>query len=174
MDENDERSEFEILASQGEWAEIDRRLDQDPSLATRVLGGGCTLLTTLAGYGNKSVVRKLLSMGADPNFKDRAGSSPLLAACEAAFEGRDTLNLIVGLLDAGADPDQPAYLGQSPLHWAAAWGLTEYVELFLSRGANPTLLSQDALGPEDTFQIARRNRKKQVIEVLEKWRQGRS
>jgi len=60
-------------------------------------------------------VKNLLEKGADPNYSDTDGHTPL--AC-AAYTKNTVLMKI--LLDAGADPNKPGHNGLLPIHYAAA------------------------------------------------------
>lgn len=63
----------------------------------------------------EEAVKDLLSRGADPNYSDSDGHTPL--ACAA--HSKNTV-LMKMLIDAGADPNKPAHNGLLPVHYASA------------------------------------------------------
>ncbi|HEY0181043.1 MAG TPA: ankyrin repeat domain-containing protein, partial [Dokdonella sp.] len=82
------------------------------------LAGGATALMLAAALGSAPLARALLEAGADVNASDDHGTTPLHAAAQAAFDGRDTAGageLIDGLLAAGARLDTRNRAGQDAL-----------------------------------------------------------
>lgn len=79
------------------------------------------ILATAATKGDATLVRRLISMGMDPNAKNEHGPALSLAACGylgSDKEIRARLNAAIEvLLEAGADVNSPAY-GRSPLFCA--------------------------------------------------------
>jgi hypothetical protein len=57
------------------------------------------------------------------------------------------------LLDAGADPNRPAFRGQRPLHVAASRGHGQIVDLLLARGADPALTDDGGRTARDWAEI---------------------
>ncbi len=57
---------------------------------------------------------------------------------------------------AAPSPDQPQDGGFTPLHAAAANGLTALCDFLIEHGANPTALTQDVLTPADLAERAGR------------------
>lgn len=95
-------------ASKGDLPAVSTLLSSDPALATagRVVGGQterCPALCRAAAQGHISIVKALLSAGADPNamWRDDYGTA-LTAACETLATGAG--EVVKLLLDAGADP----------------------------------------------------------------------
>jgi hypothetical protein len=87
-------------------------------------------------YGNVSLAKALLAQGADVNFVNKKGVSPLLTACGKPpggglsfpeFEGR--LNVLSELLKAGADPFYKIGKLQTPLYWAKRTNRVKTIEL---------------------------------------------
>jgi len=97
---------------------------------------GRTALYRAAKHGNMTEVKKLLSIGADPNIPNNKGLTPLH---QAAYWGE--LEVARALLAAGADPKVTNGKGWTPLHSASlAAGLSKrrrVIQLLLKLGADP-------------------------------------
>ncbi|MFE7802519.1 ankyrin repeat domain-containing protein [Nocardia sp. NPDC057440] len=96
---------------------------------------GRTLLHRAAAYGDLDAVERLLGTE-DVNARDNEGWTPLHFAAQAADP-----EIVVRLLDAGADIDALNGKGMPPIYWAimARGGdpiMT--VRLLRARGADPT------------------------------------
>ena len=87
-------------------------------------------LLKAAEKGDANKVAKFIKKGADVNFSDNVGWTPLY---RAAIKGH--VEVVKMLLDAGADIEKTTS-GITPLCWAADNGKTEVVKLLLERGAN--------------------------------------
>ena len=83
------------------------------------------------------MIEMFLKDGADPNIKpDRDNDESLLylAVCT------ENVNLVVTLLDAGADPNLINYMcDYTPLAGACEYMNLEIIEILLSRGADPNI-----------------------------------
>jgi uncharacterized protein len=114
---------------------------------------GATPLALAAEVNNLDAIKVLVAAGADPNIPTTMGSTPLILAAGAgtdvqrarSIEERD---LAVGtaryLLEHGADVNAVGEFGWTPLHAASYQGLTDVIELLVSKGAN--LETKDKLG----------------------------
>jgi ankyrin repeat protein len=92
-----------------------------------------TRLMSLAWKGDFDRVSLLLDVGANANAADTGGLTPLLLASE-----RGHIDVVVALLDCGADPLRPTYWSnQTPLHLASRGGHLDVVRLLLDLGAAP-------------------------------------
>ena len=80
-------------------------------------------------------IKKLLELGANPNYDDHAGFPSLIAALST--ERTDKLAVLELLLSYGADIQQRGHNDWTPLHWAAVDDDAPSVELLLSQGADP-------------------------------------
>ncbi|MBT8250004.1 MAG: ankyrin repeat domain-containing protein [Acidimicrobiia bacterium] len=80
-------------------------------------------------------IQTLIDFGADPNYGDHAGFPSLIAALST--DRKDVGEILVLLLDAGADIQQVGVNGFTPLHYAAAYQTPDLVQLLLDRGADP-------------------------------------
>jgi len=92
-------------------------LDAGADLEHR-LPGGVTVLMLASALGLADVAARLLTAGADISAGDSQGLAPLHCAALYGFTGRDRprlLALLDTLLLAGAEPDQPAAGGVTPL-----------------------------------------------------------
>jgi ankyrin repeat protein len=80
--------------------------------------------------GSVEIVELLLSKGANPNFADKSGKTPLHIA-----SGTSSNSAVVRLLlDAGANPNAQTAVGSSPLHSAVKYDV-DSVRLLLAKGA---------------------------------------
>jgi ankyrin repeat protein len=87
-------------------------------------------------------VRNLLSNGADPNFVNKNGQTPLLVACSKPHCFQDLI--IESLLSFGADPNVKDQIGCTPLIWACSTGSLLSIKSLIQNGAS--LEAVDALG----------------------------
>jgi hypothetical protein len=89
-------------------------------------------------------IRTLLSVGADPNV-DADGFPPLVAAlsCVRGWGGvpgrPDVDEILIALLEAGADPNQRGINDYTPLHMAVSEGSLLAAQRLLDAGADPGL-----------------------------------
>src|SRR5690606_5569024 len=82
------------------------------------LPGGVTVLMLASALGLPDIAARLLTAGADIHAGDSQGLAPLHCAALYGFSGRDRIRLVTlldTLLLAGAEPDQPAAGGVTPL-----------------------------------------------------------
>jgi ankyrin repeat protein len=90
-------------------------------------------------------IRTLLELGADPNPQHHAGFPPLIAAlsCSRSHPGSparpDVAEIVVLLLEFGADPNQRGVNDLTALHTAVAERNRVAVELLLHAGGDPQL-----------------------------------
>jgi len=100
-----------------------------------------TPLTLAAFEGRVRVVKLLLELGADPNFRADNGWTPLIAA---ANDGRTRIVEI--LIDAGADLNGADMKGQTALHhlcFCPRSSAAEVATLLISRGADALQKNND-------------------------------
>jgi ankyrin repeat protein len=93
-----------------------------------------TALHFAADEGFLDVVKLLLEKGADPNVRDRHGSTPLHQAAGGGF-----LDIVKVLIEAGAEVDAKDGIGGTPALLAASSGYGETARYLLERGADPTV-----------------------------------
>jgi ankyrin repeat protein len=95
----------------------------------------------------------LVAGGADPNIPTAMGTTPLMLAAGAGTDVQrarsiEERGLAVEtaryLLEHGADVNAVGEFGWTPLHAASYQGLTDVIELLVSKGAN--LEAKDKLG----------------------------
>ncbi|KAI1205011.1 uncharacterized protein F4807DRAFT_444749 [Annulohypoxylon truncatum] len=88
-------------------------------------------LSWAAANGHEAVVKLLLEKGADIEFKDCLGQTPLSWAAE---KGREAVVKL--LLEKGADIESKDNSGKTPLSWAAKFDNEAVVKLLLEKGAD--------------------------------------
>lgn len=105
-------------------------------------GDGDPVLFAAIASGNRELVRILLSAGADPNSRNRAGESALLWSLTPRSKEIAPL-----LLAQGADPNRAGGNRTSLLHVAAYRGYVELVKLLIQAGAKVDCANGDGVTP---------------------------
>ena len=130
---------------------------------------------TAASGGDVAGITRMLNAGLDPNARDAAGYTPLIAASRAGnievirllASRRADPNLrdaavnswtpllhaihkaqpaaVGALLDAGANPNGSDNDGTTPLMMAAGYGYTGIVKILLAHGADPRTATSDGI-----------------------------
>ena len=114
-------------------------LEYGAQINQRTSGDDYTPLSIAVNEGRSSIVKCLLTAGANINIPDWKGHLPLH---RAAFRGKNEEAAL--LLDAGAGTESRCRQGNTALHYACARGKIAIAELLLQAGANI-----DAVGPYD-------------------------
>ncbi|KAH9187558.1 hypothetical protein AeNC1_010464 [Aphanomyces euteiches] len=83
-----------------------------------------------ARRGDLRRVRSLLASGANADYQNKLGKTPLI---EAAWKGN--FDVVKDLLAHGAAVDQADWNGYTPLHWASSNGNLDVVNELLAHGA---------------------------------------
>jgi uncharacterized protein len=127
---------------------------------------GTPILVAFARLGDLETARLLISHGADVNQITKDGVTPLVACLYGAKDGFDTQLVMQHLLNNGADPNFFAFMGKTPLHFAASYRLPGYVRLLLAHGADPNLKTRNEF-PESAIEIARRTKSANTVRAFE-------
>ncbi|NUM89141.1 MAG: ankyrin repeat domain-containing protein, partial [Bdellovibrionales bacterium] len=147
--------------------------DRD-GLAERLRGGanpnvvnslGNSPLGVAAAYGRRELVGLLVGHGANLNFQNRFGDTPLMNACLEAGH----LDTAVFLLQAGANPNLRKANGGTALTTSGWYGHTAIVERLLQFQADPTI--QDEFG-ETALTYALQRQKPETALVLARTGKG--
>lgn len=115
---------------------------------------GDTALHAAAFSYDSEFARRLLARGADIRARNRRGGEPLHSAMIGG-PGSPTWNptrqreIIVCLIDAGADPNARAVGGATPLHRAVRNRCSGAVEVLLALGADPLLRNESGSTADD-------------------------
>jgi hypothetical protein len=117
----------------GDLELLESTVKQNPSCINEVdcKLGWAPLYRTIV-YGLHETAEKLLSLGADPNIRNRLGQAPLHQASE-----NNQLDLARLLLRHKANPNLQQNDGDTPLHLACMKGCLEMTQILLRAGANP-------------------------------------
>ena len=114
---------------------------------------GATPLALAAEVNNLDAIKVLVAGGADPNIPTAMGTTPLMLASGAATDVQrarsiEERGLAVEtaryLVEHGADVNAVGEFGWTPLHAASYQGLTDVIELLVSKGAK--IETKDKLG----------------------------
>ena len=113
-----------------------------------------------AAYANDLArVLELLRQGAQLEWRNGDGTTPLAIACEfGSYEAAEALCAHGAELDARSDTQY------TPLMYAAEQGRTKICEMLLALGADPSL--KDTFG-NTALDIARRNNKPECAALLQ-------
>jgi len=143
-----------VLLAHG--ADVNARLHQEKP-TVRALNElqfeGATPLFLAAEVNNLDVIKVLVAAGADPNIPTAYGTTALMVACGAGTDVQRARSIEERgfavetaryLLDHGSDVNAVGEFGWTPLHNAAYQGLTDVIELLVSRGAKTE--TKDKLG----------------------------
>jgi uncharacterized protein len=112
-------------------------LDDFPNLTPPHDAIGCSVLQYAIYHSPVAFIRRLLDIGADPNYDDGDGFPALIAAITS---GRgDYREIIEALLAAGVDVNQQGFNDYTPLHYAASNNDPRLAEILLAAGADAAL-----------------------------------
>ena len=119
-------------------------------------------LDAAAKTGDVFKVKELLARGADANFRNQHGSTPLIEASMRGYQAT-----VKALLECGANVDAADSLsGATALSFAALTGQSETVELLLRYGAN--INAKDFDGRTALFEAALSGHLKVVAILLKR------
>jgi ankyrin repeat protein len=143
-----------VLLAHG--ADVNARLHQEKP-TVRALNElqfeGATPIVLAAEVNNLDAIKVLVAAGGDPNIPTTMGSTALLVAAGAGTDVQRARSIEERgmavetaryLLEHGADVNAVGEFGWTPLHAAAYQGLTDVIELLVSKGAKTE--TKDKLG----------------------------
>lgn len=90
-------------------------------------------LMEAAEKNNRHELKRLLKLRADPNWRDKGGSSALHKACQHKLDAAESVE---ALLEAGAEANAADTDHWRPLHWAAFYDTECAVMPLLRRSAD--------------------------------------
>jgi uncharacterized protein len=124
-------------------------------------GDGFTPLQLAAFFGRTEAARTLLALGADVGAASR---NPMQLQALHSAAARGAHDLMVLLLDAGADADARQAGGYTALQSRASHGDLAGVKLLLARGATPLAAAEDG---RTALDLAREKGHQEVVALLE-------
>lgn len=119
-----------------------------------------TALLAAASKNHLDVARLLLDRGANAEYRDPAGWTPLI---HATYFG-SSLELISLLVEKGANVNAQNDRGVTALYLAAAGGHEAYVQHLLKLGADPKLATKNGYTP---LRVAQANGLTKIVALLE-------
>ncbi|MBA3312736.1 MAG: ankyrin repeat domain-containing protein [Planctomycetaceae bacterium] len=129
-------------------ADMNTRLERGESGRGRFTTTGSTPFLMAARASDVSLMRLLISLGADPKLPNADGCTPLLAAAgvgalgdgdEAAGTEEEALEAVRVLLELGADVNAADENGETAMHGAAYQSRAELVNLLAENGADVSI-----------------------------------
>lgn len=123
---------------------------QDPNKPDKL---GRTKLFVFTGSGNLEKVKEQVERGANVNFRDNAGWTPLH---EASLKGQHIVAKY--LIQCGADVNARGFGDDTPLHDASSNGFPECVKLLVEAGADVFALNSEKQTPLDVCDDAESSR----------------
>jgi cytochrome c551/c552 len=138
---NPDASQLMSAIRQGDRAAIDRLLRDAPHAVRQRGPDAATPLMSAALYGDASLLKRLLALGADADARDVAGATALMWAAP----DRDKMQL---LLDAGADVNARSDAGRSALLVTSGIvGAADALRLLLDYGGDPSPWRASEMSP---------------------------
>jgi ankyrin repeat protein len=151
---------FEACAL-GDCDRIESLLRQDAMLVHQSSADGWGPLHLAAAFGGPKATALLLVHGAHVHrFSRNPMHNQPLHACIALSQNCETARILIA---QGADVNMAQAGGYTPLHQAAAAGLTELTQILLEAGANPATVCHQGKTPAD---YARERHHDSVVEQL--------
>ncbi|CAB0045240.1 unnamed protein product [Trichogramma brassicae] len=118
---------------------------QDPNLVVRATSESPLHLALV--HNNRDVAALLLRCGADPNWANEEGSTPLHIICEGEHELMLAVLLfeLCGELNQQLQIDAKDYDGNTPLHLTLCKEDISLIQLLLRKGADPNLANKEGM-----------------------------
>lgn len=113
-------------------------------------------------YERIEAVKALIRLGAKVNLKDHHGTSPLMQAATL----KSSHEMIMVLLNAGADINDQDKVGMSALDWAASYGRVDAIKLLLDHGVNPNVARGDRISAPIARAVMGENAGPQHLEAI--------
>jgi len=136
---------FEAAAI-GRTNQLMMQISSDPTLVNAIAEDGFQPLGLACFFGHIEAAECLLKAGAQINSPS---NNPLLAAPIQSAVAAGHLEMVLMLLEHGADPNVREQGGFTPLHAAAQNGDIDMIHILLLHGANPEAKSDDGKTPLD-------------------------
>ena len=107
---------------------------------------------------NLSLVRDLITLGADLDWKSENG----ITALQVCAWNNTRLELARILIDAGANLNITSENGWTALHWSAWYNRTEMVKMLLEAGSDKTMRTHSGIIP---YELANTEELKKLLKV---------
>jgi ankyrin repeat protein len=108
--------------------------------------------------GDLAAVEKAINEGANVNYKDETGHTPLLISSNSG-----NIELVKMLISKGADINSKTSFGSTALHIASGLGYIEVVEFLIKNGANVNVKNRTGSSP---LSSAVSNKNIEIVKLL--------
>jgi uncharacterized protein len=137
---------FHEACALGLTDELQRHIERDPQLASRLSDDGYTPVALAIFFRQPAAAAQLIDAGGD--VSTQSANPQRVAPVHAAAAVGDLASLRL-LLERGADPGARQQAGFTPLHAAASHGDVAMAELLLDYGASPDAVTADGMTVAD-------------------------
>ena len=155
------------LIESSDWDALLDLLEENPEIACCVDEFEQSFLMYLAEKGGSAnLIRKAISLGANPNHTALDGSNVISKAINKGNHiGLDTIEELKALIEMGANPNTVADAGYPALHWAVVMNKIPHLKVLIELGADTNAKTADS-PPETLMQVAERMGSCKIIEIL--------
>lgn len=155
----DEAADSALLSaiSEGDLTSLNQALKAGANVNVKNSEGAPALSAAILAR-KPEIAHRLIAAGADlaAPYEGYIGANALMLAIEVK-----DLDLARSLLNAGANVDQPDTIGDPAINWAAYYGYTDFVKLFLEYGSRT-----DQRGHGNAREIVMRRGHQDLVHIL--------
>lgn len=143
-------NELYDITHAGNLEGVSKWLDEKPEDLNADISDGYSALHVACMFGWEPIVHHLVKRGSliNQNARNASQTTPLHLATMFRVEAT-AKNLILFLLDSGAELNAKQAGGQTPLHHAVARGSIPLVQTLILEGADPFMRDEQGKSPND-------------------------